>query len=157
MMIARPKWRAVKGSEALSIAPSRTCRCQSSGFLMVMRLISADAYHAGLVSVARRMIEHRAGELGDALDALLGAPFLQSFDQPDHRRRIAEVGEAHLHRGGAGEQVFNHVFDLHDAAAADDRNLHRFGALVDHAQDDRLDAGTRDAAIALADARAASV
>src|SRR5438094_2136433 len=113
MMIARPKWRAVKGSEALSIAPSRTCRCQSSGFLMVMRLISADAYHAGLVSVARRMIEHRAGELGDALDAFLGAPFFQSLDQADHRRRVAEIGEAHFDRARAGEEIFDHILDLH--------------------------------------------
>lgn len=31
MMIARAKWRAVSGKTAFSIAPSRKCRCQSSG------------------------------------------------------------------------------------------------------------------------------
>ncbi len=31
MMIARPNWRAVCGSTAASMAPSRRCRCQSSG------------------------------------------------------------------------------------------------------------------------------
>jgi hypothetical protein len=36
MMIARPKCRAVKGSDAFSIAPSRTCRCQSSGLRRVI-------------------------------------------------------------------------------------------------------------------------
>src|SRR5437764_915285 len=116
---------------------------------------SADADHAGFVRIARRMMEHRAGELGNAPDALLCAPFLQPLDQADHRRWVAEVSEAHFDRARAGEQVFDHILDLHDAAAADDRNLHRLRALVDHAQDDRLDAGTRDAAIALADARAA--
>ena len=40
MMIARPKRRVVYGRTAFSIAPSRTCRCQSSGLRMVMRSIS---------------------------------------------------------------------------------------------------------------------
>src|SRR6056297_771038 len=31
MMIARAKWRALSGRTAFSIAPSRRCRCQSSG------------------------------------------------------------------------------------------------------------------------------
>src|SRR6476661_2056563 len=40
--IARPKYLAVNGMTALSMAPSRTCRCQSSGFRMVMRLVMSD-------------------------------------------------------------------------------------------------------------------
>src|ERR1041385_6356631 len=138
MMMARPKWLAVNGSDAFSIAPSRTCRCQSSG---LRRVIfngdpSAYAHHAGFVGVARRMIEHRAGEVGDAGDAFFRAPFLQSLDQRDHRRRVAETGEADFHRGRAGEEVFDHVVDLHDAAAADDRDLHAPGALVHHERED---------------------
>src|SRR5690349_15615954 len=31
MTMARPNWRAVCGNTAASIAPSRRCRCQSSG------------------------------------------------------------------------------------------------------------------------------
>ena len=31
MMMARPNWRAVAGTTAAIAAPSRTCRCQSSG------------------------------------------------------------------------------------------------------------------------------
>src|ERR1035437_3355857 len=34
--IARPNWRAVCGSTLASAAPSRRCRCQSSGRVMVM-------------------------------------------------------------------------------------------------------------------------
>src|SRR5579883_2731986 len=37
--IARPKCCAVNGSVALSISPSRTCKCQSSGLRMVMRVV----------------------------------------------------------------------------------------------------------------------
>jgi hypothetical protein len=33
--MARPNWRAVKGSTACSAAPSRRCRCQSSGRVIV--------------------------------------------------------------------------------------------------------------------------
>ena len=38
MMIARPNWRAVCGKTAASVAPSRTCRCQSSGRAIVSEL-----------------------------------------------------------------------------------------------------------------------
>ena len=37
--MARPKCRAVYGITALSMSPSRTCRCQSSGLRMVMRVV----------------------------------------------------------------------------------------------------------------------
>ena len=37
--MARPKCCAVYGSTALSISPSRTCRCQSSGLRMVIRVV----------------------------------------------------------------------------------------------------------------------
>src|SRR3954466_3947387 len=103
------------------------------------------------------MIEHRAGELSDALDAVLCAPLLQSLDQADHRRRTAEIGEPHLDGARPGKQIFDHILDLHDAAAADDRYFHRLRALVHHAQHHRLYAGPRDAAVALADAGAARV
>src|SRR5438128_8498709 len=35
MTIARPNWRALCGTTARSAAPSRTCRCQSSGRVIV--------------------------------------------------------------------------------------------------------------------------
>src|ERR1700736_5412231 len=40
--MARPKCLAVNGITALSMAPSRTCRCQSSGLRMVMRVVMSD-------------------------------------------------------------------------------------------------------------------
>ena len=39
--MARPKCLAVYGITALSMAPSRTCRCQSSGLRMVRRVVMA--------------------------------------------------------------------------------------------------------------------
>src|SRR6185295_4045402 len=108
MMMARPKWLAVNGSDAFSIAPSRTCRCQSSGLRRVIFNGDPSAY----------------------------------------------AHHADFQRGRAGEEVFDHVVDLHDAAAADDRDLHAPGALVHHAQHDRLHPRPRDAAVSLADARA---
>jgi hypothetical protein len=47
MMIARPKLRAVNGSAAFSIAPSRTCRCQSSGLRIVILSISESVTRNG--------------------------------------------------------------------------------------------------------------
>ena len=41
--MARPKCLAVYGITALSMAPSRTCRCQSSGLRMVMRVVMRTA------------------------------------------------------------------------------------------------------------------
>ena len=67
--------------------------------------------------------------------------------------RIAEDEIADHHRARAGEHVFDDVLDLDDAAAADDRDLHRLGALIDHAHDDRLDAGPREPAELVADRR----
>src|SRR6056297_1831287 len=45
MMMARPKWRAVSGKTASSIAPSRRCRCQSSGRRSVRRVVMTLALH----------------------------------------------------------------------------------------------------------------
>ena len=100
----------------------------------------------------RRLVEdHRAGEVGDAGEAAPFAPLFQPVDDRDHAGRIAEGEIADHHRAGAGQHVLDHVLDLDDAAAADDRDLHRLRALVDHAQDDRLDAGPGKSAVAVAD------
>src|ERR1051325_12001733 len=89
MMMARPKWLAVNGSDAFSIAPPRPCRCQSSG---LRRVIfngdpSAYAHHAGFAGVARRMIEHRAGELGAACHAFFRPTFVHFLDSLHHCTR----------------------------------------------------------------------
>jgi hypothetical protein len=44
MMMARAKWRAVSGRTALSMAPSRRCRCQSSGRRMVRLSVMGPGY-----------------------------------------------------------------------------------------------------------------
>jgi hypothetical protein len=64
MMMARPNTRAVCGTTALSVAPSRTCRCQSSGRVMVSLVptgVAAAALALALVVVsARRRPQHDA-------------------------------------------------------------------------------------------------
>src|SRR6476659_4349465 len=86
--MARPKCLAVNGMTAFSIAPSRTCRCQSSGLRMVMRAVMADAFgpveravtslpdrRCGRgVDLARRFVDHGAGEVGDAGKTSPAAP-----------------------------------------------------------------------------------
>src|SRR5689334_15788899 len=98
MQIARPKCAAVKGSTAFSMAPSRTCKCQSSGFLRVMRsAISLPGGYEGLVPLPdgcsggaegfrNRIVDHRAGEIGDASEASLVAPLRQLVDDRHQRR-----------------------------------------------------------------------
>src|SRR6056297_360221 len=44
MMMARAKWRALSGRTAPSIAPSRRCRCQSSGRRIVRLSVMARAH-----------------------------------------------------------------------------------------------------------------
>src|SRR5689334_15638917 len=103
--MARPKCRAVNGITALSIAPSRTCRCQSSGLRMVMRAVMGDALVSpacgmwrGLpdrrcgrgVGLARRLVDHGAGKIGDAGKTASGAPLFQPLDDRDDARWIAE-------------------------------------------------------------------
>src|SRR6056297_3517937 len=44
MMMARAKWRALSGRIAASIAPSRRCRCQSSGRRRVRLSVMARAH-----------------------------------------------------------------------------------------------------------------
>src|SRR5262245_21047090 len=102
--MARPKCLAVNGTTALSIAPSRTCRCQSSGLRMVMRAVMDDAFgpieravtaladrrcRRG-VGLARRFVDHGAGEIGDAGKTAPGAPLFQTLDDRDDARGIAE-------------------------------------------------------------------
>src|SRR5713101_1057800 len=119
--MARPKCLAVNGMTALSMAPSRTCRCQSSGLRMVMRVvISPDRCRGGGEGFPRRLVDHRAGEVGDAGKAAFCTPLLQALDDGDQARRIAEDEIADHDRAGAGQQVFDDVLDLDDAAAADD-------------------------------------
>src|SRR6478735_536216 len=90
--MARPKCLAVNGMTALSMAPSRTCRCQSSGLRMVMRLVisdlaagraghpcSTDRGRSGGVGFPWRFVDHGAGEIGDPGKAALRAPLLQPF------------------------------------------------------------------------------
>src|SRR5438876_10404615 len=56
--MARPKFLAVYGSTALSMAPSRTCKCQSSGLRMVMRAVMAH------FTVPAKVGTHRATHSG---------------------------------------------------------------------------------------------
>src|SRR5690625_2836398 len=42
MMMARPKLRAVASMTALSMLPSRTCRCQSSGRMISIRCTAGE-------------------------------------------------------------------------------------------------------------------
>src|SRR5437899_6104746 len=91
--MARPKFFAVNGATAFSMAPSRRCRCQSSGVRMVMRAVTfklADRRGGGGVGLPRRLVDHGASEVGDACKAALGTPFLQPVENGDHPRRIAE-------------------------------------------------------------------
>src|SRR5258708_34254827 len=123
---------------------SSTCRAWA-------RAVSADRRRGCGVGFARRLVDHGAGEIGDASKAALGAPLFEPVDDRDDAGRIAENEIADHYRARAREHVFDHILDLDDAAAADDRNLHRFRALIDHAHDDRLDAGTRESAELVAD------
>src|SRR2546421_13080814 len=93
MRMARPKFFAVNGATVLSMAPSRRCRCQSSGVRMVMRLgtlFLADRRGSGGVGLPRRLVDHGAGKVGDARKAALGAPLLQPIEDRDQARGIAE-------------------------------------------------------------------
>src|SRR5262249_60466556 len=92
--------------------------------------------------------------VGDAVESARLAPFCESVDDPDHAGGIAEIEVADLHGARAREEVLDDVLRLHDAAAADDRDLHALRALMDHAQDDGLDSRPRDSAVALPDAGA---
>src|SRR5215469_16832755 len=134
--IARPKFLAVNGKTALSISPSRTCRCQSSGLRIVMRVVIATAY-----------------PIGAAGEAALGAPLLEIFDDRNHAGRIAESEITDHHRTGAGQHIFDDIFDFDDAAATDDWDLHGLGALIDHAHDDRLYSRAGQSAEFVADRR----
>src|SRR2546428_10656966 len=122
--MARPKCLAVNGSTALSIAPSRTCRCQSSGLRMVMRVViscmrpnarrasaravSADGRRGCGVGFARRFVDHGAGEIGDTGKAALGAPRFEPVDDGDDARRIAENELAVHDSARAGARLFDH-------------------------------------------------
>src|SRR5712691_12987566 len=91
--MARPKFLAVNGITAFSIAPSRTCRCQSSGLRMVMRVVmrrSTDRRGSGDERVGRLVVDHRAGQVGDARKSTLGAPLLEPVDDREHAGWVAE-------------------------------------------------------------------
>src|SRR5262249_58901528 len=112
---------------------------------------AADGGRSCGVGFTRRFVDHGAGEIGDAGKAALGAPLFEPVDDGDDARRITENEIPDHDRACAGKHVFDHILDLDDAAAADDRNLHRLGALIDHAHDDRLDARSRETAELVAD------
>src|SRR5436190_2309993 len=158
--MARPKFLAVYGSTALSMAPSRTCRCQSSGLRIVIRVVMTHSPSsprrrgpmvphtqvsgiwvpacagttAGRIRVSTRhlsdrrrsrdqrvggpVVDHRAGEIGDARKSLARAPLFQPIDDRDHAGGIAESQIADHYRAGARQHVLDHVLDLHNAAAA---------------------------------------
>src|SRR5258706_16095268 len=81
--MARPKCLAVNGITALSMAPSRTCRCQSSGLRMVMRVVmgwSANRGGGGSERIGRLVVDHRAGQVGNAGEPALGAPLLEPVE-----------------------------------------------------------------------------
>src|ERR1700760_3752600 len=121
--MARPKCFAVNGITALSMAPSRPCRCQSSGLRMVsfMRAVffwmtsAADRRRRGGEGLHRLIVDHCAGEVGDAGKAALAAPVLEAVEDRDHARRIAEDDVSHHHRACAGAHVFDDVLALDDA------------------------------------------
>src|SRR5450830_1284986 len=69
MMMARPNWAAVCGTTVWSAAPSRTCRCQSSGrvrvrvWVVMLCIFSNDAGVAalalGLRLIRRQIVPQR--------------------------------------------------------------------------------------------------
>src|SRR5437879_4251714 len=97
MQMARPKCEAVKGSTAFSIAPSRTCKCQSSGFRIVMRsvMFSPGGYESlvplpnrrsgGTKGLSDRFVDHCAGQIRDTFETALVAPFRQLIDHRHQR------------------------------------------------------------------------
>ena len=73
MMMARPKWRALSGRTAASIAPSRRCRCQSSG-LRIVRVVDMTCHYPKLLSDAIHGIP-RNGECRDDIRPIGGGLF----------------------------------------------------------------------------------
>src|SRR5262252_10601241 len=115
--MARPKCLAVNGSVALSISPSRTCRCQSSGLRMVMRSGIAGPRRA----VAGDAAEHGAGHQPGA------ARVVEVEDAADQLARRVEAGDrVHVavdHLAGVG--VDAHAAEGEADAAADLVGLER--------------------------------
>ncbi|CAN0618431.1 conserved protein of unknown function [Burkholderia multivorans] len=81
MMIARPNWRAVCGSTPASIAPSRTCRCQSSGRASVS-VVRGEAFEAVIGGVVRSAGQSEAPD--GAGDGPGGAGAAPTDGKPQH-------------------------------------------------------------------------
>ena len=126
-----------------------------------MRVVMAVIYPIGAAAAAKVSIGG-SSIIAPVRSATRAKPRLahhcfKPIDDSDHAGGIAEGQIADHHRSGAGQHIFHRVLDLDDAAAADDRDFHRLGALMHHAHDDRLDARSRQAAELVADRRAERV
>src|SRR5450830_1824456 len=142
--MARPNWRALCGSTAAMVAPSRRCRCQSSGRMMVtaegaangeavvdmatlekrMRHFTLSA--AGTAAVTSRALANdprqelaRPGRTGRAEERLGGAvlddaPFVHEHDAVRHFAGKAHFMGYHHHCHALARQVDHHVEHLVD-------------------------------------------
>src|SRR3954449_3429838 len=71
MMMARPNWRALCGTTARSAAPSRTCRCQSSGRTIVSSRVTRRLSHRARRPIFGRRSQPAQDGGGARLDAEL--------------------------------------------------------------------------------------
>src|SRR3954453_21458390 len=77
MMIARPNWRALCGPAARVAAPSRTCRCQSSGRAIVSSRLTRGLSHRARRAFSGRRCQPAQDGGGARLDAELVVDALQ--------------------------------------------------------------------------------
>ena len=115
----------------------------------------AKRYRSHAPSIPRDL--QRSGQAGHALDPVAAAPGFEAPGQPLNGARVGVAGRAHLDGGGAGQQIFDHIFRSRDAAHADNWNADGAGGLVNHAQGDGLDGRAGEAAGDVAQPRAAGL
>src|SRR5262249_60674491 len=90
-------------------------------------------------------------------DAVRGAPGPHLVGDADWRGWVVEVGGADLDGGGAAGEELEGVLAGADAADADHRDADGAGDVVDHAERDRLDRRTGEAAPAAREGRPAAL
>src|SRR5574343_400439 len=73
MMMARPNWAAVCGTTVCSAAPSRTCRCQSSGRVRIRLSGPRVGMEGAEVLMPPFSHQPRSSVLQDLVEKVLGA------------------------------------------------------------------------------------
>lgn len=71
MMMARAKWAAECGTTERMLSPSRTCKCQSSGVVMVIDVCAAAAAGTAAAAALTAAAEPGRGAAEDAVVLLL--------------------------------------------------------------------------------------